>query len=100
MEAGLSLSRQEGWQPLDSEMLKKIGVGVSIAVLASFFIYMVGFVAQGERLTEVQYLEQEIQQEESIGATYVRMDVYEVDQKATQRQLNRMEGKLDRLLEK
>lgn len=85
---------------MDSEMGKKVGVGVSTALLVAFLIYMAGFVAQGERFTELDYRGVEKGQYEFIEDTYVRADVYKVDREATQRQLNRMEGKLDRLLEK
>jgi hypothetical protein len=80
-------------------MLKKIGVGVSITVLSAFLLYGAAFMAQGDRFTELLYTEAEASQMEMIDTTYVRQDVYRIHSAATQRQLDRIEKKLDRLLE-
>ena len=89
------------------DMILKIGAGVTTAVLIAtifFGMKVYAFMAEGERYTEKQHLEQSTKVIDDAWKAarleFVHTDVYERDREYLDKRLDRMEAKIDQLLEK
>jgi hypothetical protein len=83
------------------DMILKVGAGVATALIvavAFFGMRVYAFMQEGERFTPEMHRSEEAEQMQYIEKHYVRSDVYDSDMKHLEEQLDRIERKLDKVL--
>ena len=98
---GVARAAKERFTRVD-DLILKIGAGVVTAVIVAMLLFgmkVYGFMAQGDRFTAEMHTQSVDEAWVAAREEFTHSDVYERDREYLDRRLDRIEEKLDQLLE-